>query len=71
MKNGSNKNDEDIQDDYAEDEDDYFKGVNKNIMNWDDYRNVDGASVMELIALNARHKTNVYPTHNDQHPYRK
>ncbi|XP_017789803.1 PREDICTED: uncharacterized protein LOC108572121 [Habropoda laboriosa] len=55
----SNQNNEDIQDDYGEDEDDdYSKGVNKKKMNWDDFQNEDGASVMELIALNVRHKSN-------------
>ena len=62
LNNGSGKNDKDIQDDYVEDEDDdYSYGVNKKKMNWEDYQNEDGASIMELIALNMRHKTYMQP----------
>lgn len=58
LNNVSNKNDEDIQDDYIDDDDgDYSDGVNKKKMNWEDYQNEDGSSIMELIALNTRHKT--------------
>ena len=53
------KNYEDIQDDYMEDEDDYSINMSRKKMKWEDFRNEDGASVMELIALNARHKTNM------------
>nr|XP_031830624.1 uncharacterized protein LOC116426172 [Nomia melanderi] len=57
LNNVSNKNYEDIQDNYIEDDDDdYFKNLNKKKMNWDDYQNDDGASVMELVALDVRHK---------------
>ena len=62
LNNGSGKNDKDIQDDYVEDEDDdYSYGINKKKMNWEDYQNEDGASIMELIALNVRHKTYIHP----------
>ncbi|XP_076686463.1 uncharacterized protein LOC143378522 [Andrena cerasifolii] len=68
LNNGSGKNDNDIQDDYVEDEDDdYSYGVNKKKLNWEDYQNEDGASIMELIALNTRHKTYMQP---DEYPYR-
>lgn len=68
LNNGSGKNDKDIQDDYVDDEDDdYSYRVNKKKMNWEDYQNEDGASIMELIALNARHKTYVQP---DEYLYR-
>ena len=68
LNSGSGKNDEDIQDDYAEDEDDdYSYGVNKKKLNWEDYQNEDGPSIMELIALNARHKTYMQP---DEYLYR-
>lgn len=67
LKNDSvMKHHEDIQDDYVEDEDDdYSKGVNKKKMNWEDYQNEDGASVMELIALNARHKKHKRRAHKE------
>lgn len=61
MINAASKNYEDIQDDYVEDEDDdYSKGLSKKKMNWENYQNEDGASVLELIALNTRHKTNLH-----------
>lgn len=67
MNNAANRNDEDVQDDYIEEEvDDYFRGVNKKKMNWEAFQNEDGSSVMELIALNARHKTNTYPVDDDE-----
>ena len=68
LNNGSGKIDKDIRDDYVEDEDDdYSYRVNKKKMNWEDYRNEDGATIMELIALNARHKTYMQP---DEYLYR-
>ncbi|XP_076662095.1 uncharacterized protein LOC143365629 [Halictus rubicundus] len=64
----SSRTDEDTQDDYIEDDDDdYTKDANKRRMNWEDYQNEDGASVMELIALNARHKK--YMSQNDDYFY--
>ncbi|CAK9811006.1 hypothetical protein ANTPLA_LOCUS6768 [Anthophora plagiata] len=66
----SKKDDEDIQDDYIEDDDDdYSRGVNKKKMNWDDFQNEDGASVMELIALNVRHKSNARPARSIENFY--
>ncbi|XP_078039524.1 uncharacterized protein LOC144471405 [Augochlora pura] len=61
LNNVSKKNEEDNQDDYLEDDDDdYSKNENRKKMNWEEYRNEDGgASVMELVALNVRHKTNM------------
>ncbi|XP_034186305.2 uncharacterized protein LOC117607127 [Osmia lignaria lignaria] len=59
------KNYEDIQDDYMEDEDDYSINMSRKKMKWEDFRNEDGASVMELIALNARHKTNMHQARNN------
>ncbi|XP_033340932.2 uncharacterized protein LOC117228939 [Megalopta genalis] len=58
LSNVSKKNEKDVQDDYIEDDDDDDYSKHKNIkkMNWEDYRNEDGASVMELVALNTRHK---------------
>ncbi|XP_054014269.1 uncharacterized protein LOC128895570 isoform X2 [Hylaeus anthracinus] len=57
LNNDSTRKYEDIHDDYFDDDDDdYFKGANVKKMNWEDYQNEDGPSVMELIALDARHK---------------
>lgn len=57
MLNASNKRVEEDQDYYDFDQDDdYYKRANKQKMKWEDYQNEDGASVMELIALNDRHK---------------
>nr|XP_012137030.1 PREDICTED: uncharacterized protein LOC105662033 [Megachile rotundata] len=64
MNNAASKNYDDIQDDYIDEDDDYWIGVNRKKMKWEDYRNEDGASVMELIALNARHKTNLRHAEN-------
>ncbi|XP_012137030.2 uncharacterized protein LOC105662033 [Megachile rotundata] len=64
MNNAASKNYDDIQDDYIDEDDDYWTGVNRKKMKWEDYRNEDGASVMELIALNARHKTNLRHAEN-------
>ncbi|XP_076639989.1 uncharacterized protein LOC143351848 [Colletes latitarsis] len=70
MNNDSTKNYEDIQDDYVADEDDdYSKGVNGKKMNWEDYENEDGASVMELIALDARHKKHRRTAYDDGNLY--
>ncbi|XP_076246506.1 uncharacterized protein LOC143186683 [Calliopsis andreniformis] len=58
QNNISNKSKDDPQDDYIDDDDDtYWNSVNRKKMNWEDYQNQDGASIMELIALNTRHKT--------------
>ncbi|XP_043258820.1 uncharacterized protein LOC122401027 [Colletes gigas] len=70
MNNDSTKNYEDIQDDYvAYEDDDYSKGVNGKKMNWEDYENEDGASVMELIVLDARHKKHRRTAYDDGNLY--
>ncbi|XP_015438398.1 PREDICTED: uncharacterized protein LOC107193465 [Dufourea novaeangliae] len=70
LNNVSNKNDEDFQDDYIEDEgDDYSEDENRNKMNWEDYQNEDGATVMELIALDARHKKHMRQTSKNDYLY--
>lgn len=64
----NNKNYENTQDNYIDDDDvGYSKNENRDKMNWENYQNQDGASVMELIALNARHKK--YMQQNDGNYY--
>lgn len=41
----------------GEDDDDFSTAPYTGKINWNDYRNEDGSSVLELIALNARYKT--------------
>lgn len=43
-------------DDIEDDDEDYAMSENRNRINWENYQNEDGASVMELVALNARHE---------------